>query len=103
VRKTAKKCEGKKINNAFESPIMKEGWLASNPNKVRLLELILKGAIEREEIAKKIRLPRPTIDSLMNELISDGFVKLNGNVYEITEEGEKALKSLKEDVGGKRK
>jgi len=69
---------------------MKEGWLASNPNKVRLLELILKGAIEREEIAKKVRLPRPTIDSLMNELISDGFVKLNGNVYEITEEGEKA-------------
>lgn len=82
---------------------MKIGSLASNPNKLRVLEFLLKGDMNKEGIAKKIRIQKNTIDSILSELVAEGFVTLSGSVYKITEEGKKALKSLKEDAGGKRR
>lgn len=82
---------------------MKLGSLASNPNKIRLMEILLKGESEKEEIAKKMRLPPKTVETILSELVSEGFVKISESGYKITEEGERALKSLKEDAGGKRR
>ncbi|MDI9611313.1 MAG: winged helix-turn-helix domain-containing protein [Archaeoglobaceae archaeon] len=82
---------------------MKLGSLASNPNKLRVMEILLKGETSKEGIAKKIRLPDSTIDSILKELTAEGLASTTGNVYKITEEGKKALKSLKGDVGGKRR
>jgi predicted transcriptional regulator len=82
---------------------MKAGSLASNPNKSRLMEVLLKGEMNGDELLRKIRLPQKTVESLLSELLSEGFVTLSGNVYRITEDGKKALKSLKEDAGGKRR
>ncbi|MCS7143491.1 MAG: winged helix-turn-helix domain-containing protein [Archaeoglobaceae archaeon] len=82
---------------------MKIGSIASNPNKLRLMEVLLKGETNKERIARKMRLPENTIESVLNDLIAEGFVTFSGNVYKITEDGKKALKSLKEDVGGNRK
>ncbi|MCS7130946.1 MAG: hypothetical protein NZ872_05960 [Archaeoglobaceae archaeon] len=82
---------------------MKIGSIASNPNKLRLMEFLLKGEKSRDVIAKKMRLPDSTIESILNDLISEGFISKAGKIYKITEEGEKALKSLKGDVGGKRR
>lgn len=82
---------------------MKAGSLASNPNKLRLMEVLLKGDMNEEELLKKIRLPAKTIESLLGELIEEGLVVLSENVYRMTEEGKRALKSLREDAGGKRK
>lgn len=82
---------------------MKAGSLASNPNKPRLMEVLLKGEMNEEELLRKTRLPAKTIESLLRELIEEGFVIRSGNAYKITEEGKRALKSLREDAGGKRR
>ncbi|MEM2727018.1 MAG: winged helix-turn-helix domain-containing protein [Archaeoglobaceae archaeon] len=82
---------------------MNIGSIASNPNKLRVMEVLLKGEVNKEVIYKKMRLPASTIEGILNELMAEGFIALSGNVYKITEEGKKALKSLKEDAGGKRK
>ncbi len=82
---------------------MKAGSLASNLNKSRLMEVLLKGDMDEEELLRKIRLPQKTVESLLDELLSEGFVTLSENVYRITEDGKKALKSLKKDAGGKRR
>lgn len=82
---------------------MKIGSIASNPNKLRLMEVLQKGEMTKEGIAKKMRLPLNTLEHILSEMIEEGFVSTTGNNYRLTEEGEKTLKSMKEDVGGKRK
>ncbi|MEM0303406.1 MAG: winged helix-turn-helix domain-containing protein [Archaeoglobaceae archaeon] len=82
---------------------MKIGSIASNPNKLRLMEVLQKGETTKEGIAKKIRLPLNTLEGILTELIDDGLVSTISNNYRLTEEGEKTLKSMKEDVRGKRK
>lgn len=82
---------------------MKIGSIASNPNKLRLMEVLQKGETTKEGIAKKTRLPLSTLEGILSELIQEGLVlTIDGN-YRLTEEGEKTLKSMKEDVGGKRR
>lgn len=82
---------------------MKLGSLASNPNKLRLMEILLKGEASKGEISKKMRVPEGNVEGILSELLSEGLISLTGNVYRITEEGKKALKSLKGDVGRKRR
>lgn len=82
---------------------MKVGSLASNPNKIRILTLLARKSIKKEEIAKKSRLPLQTVENLLLELTAENFICKEGELYGITENGEKALRTLHEDTGGKRK
>lgn len=74
---------------------MKLGSLASNPNKVRILNLVLKKELTLDSIAKAVRVPKIALTSLLNEMVKDGFIEEKEGVYRITEEGKKALKNLK--------
>lgn len=74
---------------------MKVGSIASNPNKLRIMNLLLKKDMPVKSIAKAVRMPEVALKTLLNELVKDGFVEEKEGVYRITSEGEKALKSLK--------
>ncbi|MFN3384780.1 MAG: winged helix-turn-helix domain-containing protein [Archaeoglobaceae archaeon] len=82
---------------------MEIGSLATNPNKVRLIEIIAKKEQKIEEIAKRARIPTQTVQSLLNELVDGGFVLKDGEVYKVSGKGIRAIKEIKEDVGGKRR
>lgn len=82
---------------------MEVGSLASNPNKIRLVEIIAKKDQKIDEIAKKVRIPSQTLKNLLNELLNDGLVSREGEVYRISEKGIRAIKEIREDAGGKRR
>ncbi len=79
------------------------GSLVTNPNMVRLIEVIAKRGKRIEEIAKKTRIPPQTVEGLLKELIDGGFVLKDGEVYKVSEKGIKAIKEIREDAGGKRR
>ncbi|MEM4472644.1 MAG: winged helix-turn-helix domain-containing protein [Archaeoglobaceae archaeon] len=79
---------------------MKSGSLATNPNKLKLIEMIAKKEQGIEEISKKTRIPVNTAKALLEELMNEGLILKEGNVYKLTEKGEKAIKEIK-NVGGK--
>ncbi|MEM0203800.1 MAG: winged helix-turn-helix domain-containing protein [Archaeoglobaceae archaeon] len=79
------------------------GSLATNPNKVKLIETIAKKGQKIEEIAKRTRIPAQTVQNLLSELVDEGFVSKDGEIYRISEKGLKAIKEIREDAGGKRK
>ncbi len=74
---------------------MKPGSIASNPNKLKIMNLLLKKSMNLEKIAKSMRMPVVAVSGLLSELVSEGFVEEKNGVYEVTKLGEKALKSLK--------
>jgi len=74
---------------------MKAGSIASNPTKLRIMKILAKKDLDLHGISKATRLPEIPVKGIMDELVKDGFVKDEGGVYRITEEGIKALKTLK--------
>lgn len=74
---------------------MKAGSLASNPNKLKIMNLLIKRELTKEKIVKSTRMPGNLVNGLLDELVKDGFVEEKEGVYSATEEGKKALKSLK--------
>ncbi len=74
---------------------MKLGSIASNPNKLRIMNLLAKKEMSLERIVKAVRMPRNAVEAIMSELIKDGFVEESNGVYAITESGMKALKNLR--------
>lgn len=82
---------------------MELGSLATNPNKLRLIEIVAKKNQKIEEIAKKTRIPVQIVRILLEELVNEGFVSKEGEVYRISKNGVKAIKEIGENAGGKRK
>ncbi|MCS7119411.1 MAG: winged helix-turn-helix domain-containing protein [Archaeoglobaceae archaeon] len=82
---------------------MKAGSLASNQNKIKLIEIIAKKELNAGEIAKKARIPLRMTLSLMDELLNEGLVLRNGDFYKISKKGEKAIKEIRGDVRGNRR
>ncbi len=74
---------------------MKAGSIASNPNKIKIMNLLVKKELSIDRIVKATRLPVRSVKSLVEELIKEGFVEEKEGIYSATEEGKKALKSLK--------
>ncbi len=68
------------------------GSIISNPNKIRILNSIKRKKSDIKSISKSVRLPEKILESLLRELIKDGFVEEREGMYGITEEGLKALK-----------
>ena len=74
---------------------MKAGSIASNPGKLKIMNLLVKKELEAERIAKSTRMPLNVVSGLLEELERDGFIKREEGRYRATEEGIKALKTLK--------
>jgi predicted transcriptional regulator len=74
---------------------MKAGAAASNPNKLRILNVLMKRELSVKAISKSVRMPEIAVTSLINELVKDGFVEESEGVFRITEEGKKALRDLR--------
>lgn len=74
---------------------MKAGSIASNPNKLRIMNLLAKKDLTLEKIVKATRLPQISVKSIIDELLKDGFVEEKDGIYSATGEGKKALKTLK--------
>ena len=71
------------------------GFVSSNPNNVRVLELLRKrSGMSVEEIAKFTRIPKVTLRTIMDELKRRGFVVEENGYYSISEEGLEVLKRL---------
>jgi len=74
---------------------MKPGSLASSPSKLKIMNLLAKKELTKEKITKLTRMPENLVSSILDELVKDGFVEEKEGVYSATEEGKKALKTLK--------
>lgn len=86
---------GKLLKLSGKFKYMKIGSLASNPNKLKIMNLLAKRELTREKIAKSTRMPGNLVSGILDELVRDGFVEEKEGIYTATEEGKKALKSLK--------
>lgn len=86
---------GKVLILSCQSKFMKAGSIASNPNKLKIMNLLAKKDLSLERIVKATRLPQISVKSIMDELVKDGFVEEKDGIYSATEEGKKALKTLK--------
>ncbi len=74
---------------------MKAGSIASNPTKLKIMKILAKKDLDLRGISKTTRLPEVSIKGIVSELVKDGFVEDEDGVYRATEEGIKALKTLK--------
>ncbi len=71
------------------------GHVMSNPNKVRVLEVLRKREkADLKEISKLTRIPEVMLKGIMNDLERDGFVREEGGVYKITPEGVEVLMKI---------
>ncbi len=68
---------------------------AAQPRKLRIMRMLMKGEMSADRVAKSVRMPKQVVESLLRDLVRDGLVAEDGGVYRITEDGEKALKSLR--------
>ena len=73
----------------------KIGSAISNPNKIKILEILMKRDADLSRISKLMRMPEISTSKLVKDLVDNGFVLESEGVFKITEEGKKALKSLK--------
>jgi predicted transcriptional regulator len=75
---------------------MEYGSIATNPNKMKLIQIIAKKEQNLKNLAKKIRMPVQTAKSLLEELMEEGLIIKEGEVYKLSEKGEKAIKEIGE-------
>ncbi len=68
---------------------------AAQPRKLRIMRMLMKGEMSADGVARSVRMPKQVVESLLRDLVRDGLVAEEGGVYRITEDGEKALKSLR--------
>ena len=79
-----------KLSGIFK--YMKIGSLASNSNKLKIMNLLMKKELTKEKIAKSTRMPGNLVSGILDELVRDGFVEEKEGVYSATEEGKKPLR-----------
>mgnify|MGYP002331874987 CR=1 FL=1 len=86
---------GKVLIPLHQIVFMKAGSIASNPNKLRIMNLLVKKELNVDRIVKSTRLPPNLIKGLIEELLKEGFIEEKEGFYFATDEGKKALKTLK--------
>ncbi|MET1124857.1 MAG: helix-turn-helix domain-containing protein [Archaeoglobaceae archaeon] len=58
----------------------------------RILELLASEERRLEEIVKRTRIPKNLARNLIERLVAEGFVEGKGEVFSLTEKGERWLK-----------
>ncbi len=71
------------------------GHLTSNPNKLRIVDLLKSKEVNEETIAKSTRIPTKMLKKLLEELRDDGIIEEKDGVYKLTELGFSVVKDLK--------
>lgn len=71
------------------------GHLTSNPNKIRIVDLLKSKEVSKKSISKSTRIPLKMLEKLLSELVSDGIIEEKDGVYRLTDLGFDVIKNLK--------
>ncbi|CAJ37656.1 hypothetical protein [Methanocella arvoryzae] len=71
------------------------GYISGNVRRKQIVEALSRGAESIEALGKLTRIPRLSLDKMMEEMAGKNIVKKEKNVYKLTEAGEQATTVLK--------
>ncbi len=72
------------------------GFVTSNPNKVRVLEVIRKrGKTTMKEVSKSTRIPEVMLRGVLEELKREGFVSEEEGLLKLTPAGLEVLEKMR--------
>ena len=74
---------------------MDEGYILSNKFRRAIFDGFIQGQRNIKNIAKKHRIIPSVAIRIADDLVKGGLLKKNGNIYTLTEEGEKLAQSIK--------
>jgi len=72
------------------------GYVSGNPARIKILNLISsrRGGLTVDRVRKTVRLPQATVKNTLDEMDERGLLELSGDVYKVTELGEKVSREL---------
>jgi predicted methyltransferase len=73
---------------------MDEGYILSNKYRKTIFDSIIAGDNNINFIVKKHRIVKRIADKIVKDLEENGLIKVDGNVVEFTEEGEKLAEKI---------
>ncbi|RLI85178.1 MAG: hypothetical protein DRO98_07410 [Archaeoglobales archaeon] len=71
------------------------GHITSNPNKIKVLEVLNKKNSDVKALSKATRIPPKMLERIIKELKADGVIEEKNGQLRITEKGFKAITSLR--------
>lgn len=71
------------------------GYISGNARRKQVVEALSKGAEDMQALAKLTRIPRLSLDKMMEELAGKEIVKKENNGFKLTSVGEQAATILK--------
>ena len=71
------------------------GYISGNARRKQVVEALSKGAEDSLALAKLTRIPRLSLDKIMEELAGKEIVKKENNGFKLTNVGEQAATILK--------
>ncbi len=71
------------------------GYISGNVRRKQIVEALSKGAGDIQALAKLTRIPRLSLEKMMEELAGKNIVKKEKAGYKLTEAGEQAATVLK--------
>jgi predicted transcriptional regulator len=71
------------------------GRITSNPNKIKVLEIIKRAEVDEKTISKFTRVPEKVLRKVIEELKSDGIIEEKNEELCLTELGHKILAGVK--------
>ena len=71
------------------------GHITSNPNKIKVLDVLSKKSADIRVLSKTTRIPLKMLERIIEELEADGVIEEENGQLRITEKGFKAITSLR--------
>jgi|Deesub1362A_J573_1020465.scaffolds.fasta_scaffold00104_45 predicted transcriptional regulator len=71
------------------------GHIASNNNKIKVLDILKSREGDLNLISKHSRIPEKVLSRIMNELVNDGVVDNRDGIYILTELGKEIINDVK--------
>ena len=71
------------------------GYISGNVRRKQVVEALSKGAEDIQALAKLTRIPRLSLEKMMEEMAEKKIVKKEKNGYKLTDSGEQAATVLK--------
>ncbi|WP_424359724.1 hypothetical protein [Methanocella sp. MCL-LM] len=71
------------------------GYISGNARRKQIVEALSKGAEDVEALGKLTRIPRLSLEKMMEEMAGKNIVKKEKNGYKLTDIGEQATTVLK--------
>jgi predicted transcriptional regulator len=71
------------------------GYISGNARRKQIVEALSKGAEDIEALGKLTRIPRLSLEKMMEEMTGKNIVKTENKAYKLTDVGEQAATVLK--------